>query len=192
MSDWFLPDGVSSRPPRRSCRAHPGGADQGLAVPDLRRGPDRRGSTLIQGSWTWGGGWLLRDGVLGLRRLDHRPLGRRLGRADRRDHPRRAQGQVQSGRQRQTRCRAPTCRWPRWAPSSCGLGWFGFNGGSQLPPPPPRRWARRRIARPGWPCIALSPTPLTFGPPAAAPAERGLGGGMYHKISQIRVPSSST
>ena len=55
----------------------------------------------IQGSWTWGGGWLSGDGLLRLRRLDHRALGGRLGRAGGRHHPRRAQGQVRPRRQGQ-------------------------------------------------------------------------------------------
>ena len=86
----------------------------------------------IVGAWTWGGGWLAQIGLPGFRRLHHRPLDRRLGGAGgRRD--RRAPESINFAR-----TAAPRATPPSNVPVvTLGvfilwLGWFGFNGGSQL------------------------------------------------------------
>ena len=83
----------------------------------------------ITGSWQWGAGWLLRDGLLRLRRLDAGALGRQAGAAARR--ARLIIGAVAADkvttdrRQGECRCRASSIgARERSARSSSGLGLF--------------------------------------------------------------------
>ena len=85
----------------------------------------------LVGAWTWGGGLAERTGIQRFRGIDHRPLDRRLGCAGRGDNRRPAEGKF---RKDGTVKPTPPSNVPAvtlgvfilW------LGWFGFNGGSQL------------------------------------------------------------
>ena len=72
-----------------------------------------------------------RHGLLRLRRLDARALGRRLGRAGRACCCS-GRASASTPRARSSRSRAATCRWPTIGVFLLWLGWFGFNGGSVL------------------------------------------------------------
>ncbi len=106
------------------------GADQARIVHDLL--DDLRGVRLPdRGLLEVGRRLARRRGLLRLRRLDARPLGRRLGRADRRAGARAAPWQVHEGRQA-VADPGQLMPLPTIGVFLLWLGWFGFNGGSVL------------------------------------------------------------
>ena len=92
MSGWFF-QMVFVATTRLDRLGHPGRADQAVVVLRLHRGADGdhlSGHRLLD----MGRRMARRNGLQGFRRVDHRPLDRRLGGARRGARPRRAQGQV--------------------------------------------------------------------------------------------------